>query len=362
MMVKYFFNISELILNEQDIDDVVFAIEFDGQLAKQQNPVQYRGPFKWDEGGTYYYELDWSGNEIYGDRELQISFTAKQDSNYMTHWDSSNDYSRENVTSTYEINRNIPVYLDGVKVFGEEPPKLTELPEPIEDPDDPTEKEALIEVKYKCGLGDNTKNTIRATINISNVGNVPINLSDITLRYWFTKDGNEQNNFTCEYAAFGTENVIGQIHYIENPVENTDTYCEISFTSEAGRLPVGASTGEIPFRIECGESVYDQENDYSAILTMTDKLGDNNKITAYINGELKYGIEPVEVSSVTPGDVDGNGKINTIDLAIMKRHILEIKTIDDKYIKAADVNGDKAVDSRDYMLLKRYVLEIIDSF
>ena len=28
MMVKYF-NISELILNEQDIDDVVFAIEYD---------------------------------------------------------------------------------------------------------------------------------------------------------------------------------------------------------------------------------------------------------------------------------------------------------------------------------------------
>lgn len=362
MMVKYFFNISELILNEQDIDDVVFAIEYDEQLSMQQEPVEYRGPFKWDDGGTYYYELDWSGNEIYGDRELQISFTAKQDSNYMTHWDSSNDYSRENVTDTFEVNRNIPVYLDGVKVFGEEPPKLTELPEPIEDPEDPIEKVALIDVKYRSGLKDNTKNTIRAVVNIKNTGTVPINLSDVVLRYWFTNDGNEQNNFTCEYASFGEGNVIGKIHYIENPVEGADTYCEISFTSEAGRLPIGASTGEIPFRIECGESVYDQENDYSAMLSLTGELGDNNKITAYINGELKYGIEPIEIDSVMLGDVDGNGIINTIDLTIIQRHILEINAIDDKHFKAADVNKDKILDSRDYMLVRRYILEIIDSF
>ena len=285
----------------------------------------------------------------------------KQDSNYMTHWDSSNDYSRKGVTDTFEINRNIPVYINGVKVFGEEPPKLTELPEPEDDPDNPVEKVALIDVEYRCGAKDNTQNTIRAAVNIKNVGNVPIDLSDITLRYWFTNDGNEQNIFTCEYAPFGEGNVIGEIHYIENPVEGADTYCEISFTSEAGRLPVGASTGEIPFRIECGESVYNQENDYSAVLTMTE-LGKNEKITAYINGELKYGIEPVEVSTVILGDVDGNGSIDTIDLAIMQRHILEIKAMDDKYIKVADVNKDNVVDSMDYMLIQRYVLEIINSF
>jgi len=39
-----------------------------------------------DDAGTYYFEFDWSGRKIYGDRELQISFRVKQDSNYMTHW------------------------------------------------------------------------------------------------------------------------------------------------------------------------------------------------------------------------------------------------------------------------------------
>ena len=86
----------------------------------------------------------------------------------------------------------IPVYLDGVKVFEKNFPKFTELPEPIEDPEDPIEKVALIDVKYRSGLKDNTKNTIRAVVNIKNTGTVPINLSDVVLRYWFTNDGNEQ--------------------------------------------------------------------------------------------------------------------------------------------------------------------------
>ncbi|TYQ18189.1 UNVERIFIED_CONTAM: endoglucanase Cel9V [Acetivibrio alkalicellulosi] len=361
MMVKYFLNISELIENGQGIDDVIFAIEFDEQLSKQQEPVKYRGPFKWDDAGTYYYELDWSGNKIYGDRELQISFTAKQDSNFMTHWDPTNDYSRKNVTSTYAINKNIPVYLNGVKVFGEEPPKLSPTPKPTFDPANPIENNALISVQYKCGLEDTTKNTIRATINIKNIGTVPINLSDIKIRYWFTNDGNAQNLFVCEYAPFGTDKVIGEIHGIENPVENADTYCEISFTNEAGRLPVGGSTGDIPFRIEC-ESVYDQTNDYSVNLTMTNELGDNNKITAYVMGALKYGIEPVDISSVILGDLDGNGRIDSTDLVIMRRHILEIMYIKPEYLERADVNGDKVINSTDYILLKRYILGIITSF
>ena len=87
-------------------------------------PVVTRGPFKWDDEGTYYYEFDWSDRKIYGDRELMFMLTAKQDSNYLTHWDPSNDWSRQGVTGDYAISKKIPVYLDGVKIFGEEPPTM----------------------------------------------------------------------------------------------------------------------------------------------------------------------------------------------------------------------------------------------
>lgn len=121
MMARYFFNINELLECEQSIEDVVFAVAYDQQISLQDLPVVCSGPIKWDEAGTYYYEFDWSERQIYGDRELMFMLTAKQDSNYLTHWDPGNDWSRDSLTSTYAVTKNIPVYREGVKIFGEEP-------------------------------------------------------------------------------------------------------------------------------------------------------------------------------------------------------------------------------------------------
>lgn len=60
------------------------------------------------------------------------------------------------------------------------------------------------------------------------------------------------------------------------------------------------------------------------------------------------------------GDLNDDGEINSMDLAVMSRHILEIKEISD--IKAADLNGDGRIDTVDYQLLMRYILGIINGF
>jgi hypothetical protein len=363
MMAKYFFNISELIENGQGIEDVIFAIEYDEQISMQQDPITYRGPFKWDDAGTYYFEFDWSGSKIYGDRELQISFRVKQDSNYMTHWDSSNDYSRKGLTSEFEVCKNVPVYLDGVKAYGEEPPKLSPTPTPTKDPDETPDINASISVSYKCGAKDDAKNTIRAAINIKNTGTTPVNLSDIKVRYWFTSDGNEQNTFVCDYAACGTENVKGTVKKIENPVPGADSYCEISFSEDAGKIAPGGSTGTIPFRID-GAADYDQTDDYSYDSNMSDDLGDNTKITAYIKDKLKYGVEPVTTIDILLGDLNYDGEVNSTDCTILKRYILRKIDIgsDPNFLTAADVNRDGSVDSTDLTLIKRYILRKIKSF
>ena len=357
MTVKYFFNISELIKNGQDINDVIFAVEYDEQISRQQDPIKYRGPFKWDDAGTYYYEFDWSGSKIYGDRELQISFRAKQDSNYLTHWDSSNDYSRMNVTGTYAVTANVPVYLNGVLVYGEEAPKLEPGPD---DPDDPGTAPASIKVLYRCGTPDSAKNTIRSAISIMNTGTVPVNLSDIKVRYWFTSDGNQDNSFACDYAAFGAEKVTGNFFSINNPVSGADTCCEIGFTNAAGKLAPGGSTGTIPFRIQ-SNSAYDQTNDYSYDSSITGDPGENHKITAYVKGSLKYGIEPI-VTGIIPGDIDGSGSVDAIDFAIMRRYLLGSIELDQEAYSRADVNGDEAVNALDFALLRMYLLGTITSF
>lgn len=350
LMVKYFFNIDELMKNGQGIDDVIFAVEYDEQISMQQEPITFRGPFKWDDAGTYYYEFDWSGRKIYGDRELQISFRAKQDSSYLTHWDSSNDYSRKNVTGTYAVTKNVPVYLDGVLVYGEEAPKL----EPQDPGENPQTSPPAIGVTYKCGAIDPAKNAIRATINIKNTGSVPVNLSDIKVRYWFTKDGNSDNSFTCEYAVCGAEKVMGKINSISNPVEGADSYCEISFADSAGKLAPGASTGNMPFRID-STAAYDQTNDYSYNSKLANELGDNTKLSAYVKGELKYGTEPVTTGFLA-GDVDGSGTIDAIDYALLKSYMLGGTQLDAEALIRADANKDGAVNVIDLAVIKKYLL------
>ena len=57
------------------------------------------------------------------------------------------------------------------------------------------------------------------------------------------------------------------------------------------------------------------------------------------------------------GDVNGDGKINSVDLLVLQRHILEIKTFDGLYSKAANINKDgKKPSSVDLLLIQRHIL------
>lgn len=59
------------------------------------------------------------------------------------------------------------------------------------------------------------------------------------------------------------------------------------------------------------------------------------------------------------GDVNGDGKINSIDLLVLQRHILEMKKLDGVFIKAGNVrkNG-KNPTSVDCLLIQRHILGI----
>lgn len=63
------------------------------------------------------------------------------------------------------------------------------------------------------------------------------------------------------------------------------------------------------------------------------------------------------------GDVSGDGFVNSTDLILQKRYILDIITDPTpEGRRAADVNKDLAIDSTDYTLLKRFILKIINEF
>ncbi|MDQ2086829.1 glycoside hydrolase family 9 protein [Herbivorax sp. ANBcel31] len=365
LKMRYYFNISELIAAGQTIDDVVMEVYYDENEAGYDGPAEYNGPFKHDDAGTYYVEIDWTDRIVYGKRDVQFAIMADQDSNFNSNWDPTNDFSRQGLNDDdFVITENIPVYIGDELVYGEEPEPVIPEPTPEPDPDATPEPEVYsLEVEYKSGLSVTDTNDIRAAVNVKNTGTAPVDLSDVTVRYWYTRDGDDAQEFSSSYAHIGSENITGVIREIEDPVELADSYLEIGFTSDAGTLGAGSQTGEIQFKIEkVTFEAYDQTNDYSFL--DTDEFLPNPNITAYVNSSLAYGDEPVEISDgdIVYGDLNGDGVVDSTDAVLLSRYILEITDSFPAPLESADLNGDGVIDSTDAVLMSRYVLEMISSF
>ncbi len=79
---------------------------------------------------------------------------------------------------------------------------------------------------------------------------------------------------------------------------------------------------------------------------------------------LKASISPIYVyDENTPaqilGDVNNDGNVNSVDMLIMRRHILTIPEQTDVFVKEfADMNSDSNINSLDILLLKRKILGI----
>lgn len=69
------------------------------------------------------------------------------------------------------------------------------------------------------------------------------------------------------------------------------------------------------------------------------------------------GIIKMEYQIIIYGDVDGDGKINSIDLLVLQRHILEIEKLKGVFLKAGDISKEgRNPSSLDSLLIQRHIL------
>ena len=75
------------------------------------------------------------------------------------------------------------------------------------------------------------------------------------------------------------------------------------------------------------------------------------------NGGIEDDWGDVEIeNSILRGDANADGKLNTADYVMVKRHVLRTFTLSDKGFLGADVNGDSKITAVDYVLIKRVVM------
>ena len=91
------------------------------------------------------------------------------------------------------------------------------------------------------------------------------------------------------------------------------------------------------------------------ILEGQEVVGTGSKVQIYTNTDEQKMV--AQYAIIIYGDVDGNGKINSVDLLKLQRHILEIEELDFLSQKAGNINKNgKKPTSVDLLLIQRHIL------
>jgi endoglucanase len=149
-----------------------------------------------------------------------------------------------------------------------------------------------VKAQYKNNDSAPGDNQIRPGIQLVNTGSSAVTLSAITVRYWFTKDAGASTFSTwCDYALIGCGNITTRVVAVSRTRTGADSYLEIGYTSGAGSLAAGASTGDGQFRLNKTDwSNFTEAGDYS--YGTGTSFADSTKVTVYQNGTLIWGVEP----------------------------------------------------------------------
>ncbi|WP_170061193.1 cellulose binding domain-containing protein [Spirosoma aerolatum] len=191
----------------------------------------------------------------------------------------SDDYSFA-PTAVYTKTDRITIYKNGVLVGGVEPAAIAPI--------------TALNVYSQNKNSTSTTNQISTYLKLANAGNVPVDYSQVTVRYWFSAEGANPLVYNLDFAELGNGNIKSK--FVKENRAGTDTYLELSFVPTLGELNPLSSTGIIQQRINKSDwSNFNEANDYS--YKPAGALSENTHITAYINGTLVYGQEPDPVGA-----------------------------------------------------------------
>ena len=144
---RYYFDVSEVIAGGLSVDDI--KVEGKSQQYKEgeQGYAEVSGPYKYEgdpTGNTYYAEIKFldgraiqpTGQSEHRDEvQFRVSIPDAIDGKPTKgSWDPTNDYSYEGITATDSLkdpasyNKHIPMYINGILVWGEEPDGTKAVP------------------------------------------------------------------------------------------------------------------------------------------------------------------------------------------------------------------------------------------
>jgi hypothetical protein len=151
-----------------------------------------------------------------------------------------------------------------------------------------------LQAQYLAGSTTDPTQNLSPYFQILNNGVTAQDLTEVTLRYWYTEDASTSQIMACDYTALpgSCASITGTAVAMATPTPTADHYMELAFSS--GSIPgEGGLTGPIQTRIHDTNyaATMTQANDYSfnaADITYTTSM----TVTLYRAGTLVWGVEP----------------------------------------------------------------------
>jgi len=126
---------------------------------------------------------------------------------------------------------------------------------------------------------------------IVNAGKVPFALSSLSLRYYYTKEPDGDEQYNCYSVSGGDRSLIAATFASVTPKTSmADRYLELHYTSKAPSLAVNQSSEIQGAFFVPGYKPFTQTNDYS--FSTNDTFQTAPRVTLYANGVLIWGTEP----------------------------------------------------------------------
>ncbi len=255
------------------------------------------------EGADYYLEIGFTSGAGLLEPGKDVSIASWFNKSDWSSFTQTNDYSFDSTSSDYVDSNRVPAYVAGDRVWGSEPEiPVQPLPDPAVSP---------IKVLAKTGTSSSTQQPSPG-IEIYNTANTAVDLRDVKVRYYFTVDGEKPMSVDF-WTTTAKQNVNAQFVKMAVPASQADHYLEIGFTDSAGVLQPGSKVGVYTWFNKSDWSSFNQTNDYS--FTNSADSVESNKVTGYVSGALKWGIEPELLDKLpTPSNLNGSAAENVITL------------------------------------------------
>jgi hypothetical protein len=150
-----------------------------------------------------------------------------------------------------------------------------------------------LKVQYRTPDTNAGDQAVKPHFQVVNTGTSPVQLSQLTIRYWYTIDTPvDAESSQCDYAQLGCNNILLSNATVSPARTGADRYFQVGFQPGAGNLAGGAATGEIQVWFHKNSwGTYAENGDYSYDPSKT-AYADWNRATLYQNGTLVWGTEP----------------------------------------------------------------------